>query len=276
MRYQTCRDLWTRTTAVLRPTAELAGRTHRLRLILFAALGAAVIFLWIPTSWSWPTFFGAADAATSVPVLVTTRYVPAFRVIRADAVEIRHFPSSFVPPGALNNASELESDAGQSLYASVVAIPAGQPLTRAVLIDAGQKQRLASLLRPGRVAVSFSAEKSRAAGGWVQPGDIIAVFETHSAPMTSQAEPPKKTNLLFSALQVLAVDNVRLGQSAVEEKDQEKNVLVNEGTEEAATRIITVLATPAEAGALMEAREKGTISIALRALGDDMPWALPK
>jgi Flp pilus assembly protein CpaB len=126
----------------------------------------------------------------------------------------------------------------------------------------------------GRVAVSFDVEKSRAAGGWVQPGDTIAVFQALPLP-AGGVMAGKSTRLLFSALQVLAVDTVRVGQAPAAESDSDKNALLAEAAAGGATsHIVTVLANPVEATALIEAREKGPLCIVLRALGDDIPWAL--
>ena len=229
--------------------------------------------MFLPSSIFSLGFLAGSDNGTTVPVLVAKRYIAAFSVIKPDDVEMRRYPQTFVPPGVLNNPSELETDAGQSVYASVVAIPDGQPLTRAVLIDAGQKQRMASLIHPGRVAVSFAVDKSHAAGGWVRPGDTIAIFETLPLPPGPAANAERSTKILFSALQVLAVDNVRVGQGAPDDKDADKSALmVDLSTEDASTRILTVLATGGQAATLLDAREKGALSVVLRALGDDVPW----
>jgi Flp pilus assembly protein CpaB len=271
MHYQTCRNLWAKITAFIRPAGDVGHGQQRLRLILGLGLLLALWFAFVPRDVLHFRFCGGADA-DGIPVLVAKQYIASFKVVKEEAVEVRRFPRAFVPPGALNSLSELQNEQGQSTYASVVAIPEGQPLTRTVLIEAGQQQRLASLLRMGRVAVSFDVEKPRAAGGWIQPGDTIAIFQ--SLPLSSSArETQKATKLLFSAVQVLAVDAMRVGQSPTEDPNADKNALLENATGEPATgHIVTVLATPTEAAALVEAREKGALSIVLRALGDDLPW----
>ncbi len=270
MHYQTCSNLWTRCAAFIRPSGQLVDGKHRTRLILGAGLAVALGFAFVPTS---PLKAGSSSALEgSVSVLVAKRYTPAFQVIRLDGVEVRRFPASFVPPGALNNVSELANSRGEGVYASMVAIPEGQPLTRAVLIDATEKKRMASLLRAGSVAVSFSVDKSHAAGGWVQPGDTIAIFATPPFSSGSADSGIKGTHLLFSSMQVLAVDNLRLGQSLSNEKDSAKENMAEETSEDTQVRILTVLASPSQAEKLLDAREKGTLSVVLRALGDDPGW----
>jgi Flp pilus assembly protein CpaB len=269
MHYETCRNLWSRTAAVLWPAGDVAHRQPRLRLILGGALVLSLGILFFPSNFSVFSFLAGSERETTVPVLVAKRYLPAFSVIHSEGVDVHRYPASFVPPGALNSLSELKSDTGQNVYASVVAIPQGQPLTRTILIDAAEKQRMASLIAPGQVAVSFAVDKAHAAGGWVRPGDRVAIFQTE--------DPQKVTRLLFGALHVLAVDNARLGQGGPDEQDSEKGPLVVEpSAEDTANRILTVLATPNEAAHLLDARERGSLSVVLRALGDDIPWLTAK
>lgn len=51
---------------------------------------------------------------------------------------------------------------------------------------------MSSLLRPGKVAVSFKVDRERSAGGWVHPGDTIAVFQKQPCPLHRAAKGGKR------------------------------------------------------------------------------------
>jgi Flp pilus assembly protein CpaB len=221
--------------------------------------------------------FGAlfsGESADSMPVLVADRYLPAFQMIKPENVRVRYFPKDFAPLGALHSKAELVTETNQSAFSSLVAIPQGEPMTRTVLVEAGKDQGLSFLLRSGAVAVSFSVDKSRSAGGWIQPGDTIALYETLPIDPTRRSEAGTRTRLLLSAVKVLAVDKMRLGQKL--EPGSKEDALQAMASAETDTKMITVLVNPVEAAWIVEARESGPLSLVLRALGDDVPWMMER
>jgi Flp pilus assembly protein CpaB len=250
--------------ALLRPARELVGRQSRLRLGLLAAIFVAGFLALGPKPLRRARVL-VAEGGEDQPVLVARNYIPAFRTIHDDLVEVRAFPREFVPPGALHGTGELQTERGQWLFSALVAIPQNQPVTRALLIERGKTNEMAFLLKPGKVAASFAVERARGAGGWVRPGDTVAIFETIGL--------GKPTRLLLSAVQVLAVDDKALGSSAAEEKEGVRKSPFEEMAAAASEfQVLTVLTTMSEAAALIEARERGPLSVVLRAMGDDLPW----
>jgi Flp pilus assembly protein CpaB len=212
------------------------------------------------------------ESTDSVPVLVARRYISAFQMIKPEDIRIRSYPKEYVPSGALHAASELLTETGQPSFSSLVAVPQGEPMTRTVLVDTNRGQGLSSLLRLGSVAVSFSIDKSRAAGGWIQPGDTVALFEAAPIGPAGRGTAARRTRLLLSAVKVLAVDKMRLGQRPDPENKAESLQALSAG--ESDTLMITVLVSPVQAKTVVEARERGPISVVLRAMGDDLPWAM--
>ena len=160
----------------------------------------------------------------------------------------------------------MHGDGDRDLYTTAVAVPEGQPLTHTVLEELGKSRGMASVLPLGKVAVSFAADPVRGAGGWVEPGNVIALF--HTTLETEHGKSFHKTRLLFSSLSVLAVDKNRLGQEASPSPVNDIPLSAEGGG-----AVITVLVNPLEAARLVEAREQGHLSVALRSLGDDTPWA---
>lgn len=72
-----------------------------------------------------------------------------------------------------DGAVELEALAGSVLRRAVAA---GEPLTDAVLLDAGDSGYLAALVRPGYRAVSVPVNRVMASSGLVAPGDTVDVI----------------------------------------------------------------------------------------------------
>jgi Flp pilus assembly protein CpaB len=213
----------------------------------------------------WKSWAGVDNAeqesAETVPVIVADRFLPAYSPLKNKGLVIRNFPAHFVPPGAFRSFSELAGENGQPRFASVAGLPEGQPLTRALVMDLSQNRGLSSILGPGRVAVSFAADRIQGVGGWIQPGDHIAIYKVfHHSDAALQAK--RATELLFSAAEVVAVDHHRVGAVVPETKDDAAEGDMN---------IITVSMNPVQAGALLEARTQGSLTVALRALGDDAP-----
>jgi Flp pilus assembly protein CpaB len=215
-----------------------------------------------------PSFWNSRDPADWVTVLVAGRYIPAFTVIRSQDIETKEFPKDLVPPGSLRAIHALVNEHAQARYVSTIAIPKEHPVTQALLVDASREDVLGSLIRPGYVAVSFEIERARGVGGWVKPGDSVALFGSHDR---------FKSRLLFPSLLVLAVDGVRMGDTKTPKEQNVADPLSSSpmlATTE--TNVLTVLATLSEATAINRAREEGSLSVVLRAPGDDIPWPKEK
>ncbi len=204
------------------------------------------------------------DSQESTAVVIAKRYIPAFSSINPSDLTVRNFQKGFVPPGAFHATADFGGTHGLPVFASEVAIPEGQPLTRALISELGKNHGMASILSPGKVAVSFSVDAVRGVGGWIQPGDTVAIFHTNREGDVKMMW-RHQTHLLFSSVHVLAVDKKRVGHEPAE----------SPGTETADSdggNVLTVLMNPLEAARLVEARESGRLSVILRALGDEAPW----
>jgi Flp pilus assembly protein CpaB len=271
MHHQTRDALRAAAAKVFGAAGSLLRGQPPLRLAIIAAIAFLLILNLGSHTFSSLGRLWTSEAADTVPVLTAGSYIQAFQVLKPDALSIKYYPKDLVPPGALHTKAELISDSGQYIFSTVVAVPEGSPVTRALLVEVGKEQGLSSLLRLGRVAVSFNIDKSRAAGGWVQPGDTIALFETIPPDLHSASALRKRTQLLMSAVRVLAVDRAHLGQRP--DPSAKTDAVAELTSVESDSHMITVLVNPAEAATLIEARERGPLSIVLRAMGDDLPWS---
>jgi len=210
-----------------------------------------------------------SESADRVTVAVANRYIPAFTVIKKDWVDLKPYPKEYVPPAALHSRNDFVQGDGRELFMSNLEIPDGQPLTRIVLADTAKSHGLSTILHPGKMAVSFATDRARGAGGWIQPGDTVALFETAPRP-GSRTLRLGQADVLFSAVEVLAVDNDRLGQPAVDPAKSDALQLAE--AQEKDVQVVTVLLNTSQVSTLIEARERGAISVGLRAPGDDLEW----
>jgi len=245
--------------------------TKKLRLALVSAMAIALALLVAlrnGPSWHWTS----KDPSDSVPVLIADHYIPAFSVIKPEFVRVQEFPKGVVPPGAFKAKGELANESGQLLFTSAISIPEGHPVTRALVTDASQNDTLGWLIRPGKVAVSFEIDKAHGVGGWIRPGDTVAVFGPAPMTVANFKAQGKKTRLLFSSIVVAAVDDKRLGQSQTKTDNGTDVSLMPESALSNGVKIITVLVSATEASTIIESREEGSLSVVLRSWGDDIPW----
>src|SRR5438552_1203916 len=137
----------------------MEANPNRLRMFLVVAILVAVAGLVGSKNnsvWHW----NSQDPGDVAPVIIADRYIPSFTVIKPEMVRVQDFPKGVIPPGALRTKSELANENGQLLFTSAIAIPEGQPVTRALVTDATQNDTLGSLIRPGKVAVSFDIDRT--------------------------------------------------------------------------------------------------------------------
>jgi pilus assembly protein CpaB len=244
----------------------MVNKTLWIRTGLAVSLVIAAAWMFFP-KWS-GAFTGFGASADDVDVLVASRYLPAYTEVRTNHARLMSMPKEFVPPGAIHTKDELEDDEGRALFSTPIALPEGQPLTRAILVDAAKRDTLSGLIQPGRTAVSFEVDAAHGVGGWVKPGDTVALFRAVSSLDDKPAQ--RSTRLLLAAIPIVAVDDMRLGQKPEAEKPSEEGDFMPKMTPQ--SRVLTVVVTPQDASSIIEAREQGALSVVLRAPGDDLPW----
>ncbi len=219
------------------------------RLLLATALGIAGGLLCF-------VFAGHEDTDTTdrIPVLITNGYIPPSAPIKPSDVKVVLVPKSYVPPGTFYSVRELANDREQLLYSAAIAIPQGQPLTRSLLLESAKSQGVTHLLSPGHVALSVGLDAVHGVGSWLQPGDVIALYQ--GAP---------NHRLLFSNLAVLAVNKHRLGMT--DPIKNEERSLLEDPTQDSGS-VVTLRVNPVQAGVIIQARDQGTLTAVLRAPGD--------
>jgi pilus assembly protein CpaB len=266
MHYPTCAELLGSVRNKIRTPGPLDRRLTPLRLGLIAAITSLLLGWGL---WNLLQGLEGNEESQDSSILVAQSYIPPFSAVKQRQAVVKEFPRGFVPPGAFHALNELVDDNGRPRFFSTVAIPEGQPVTRALLTDIEKGHGMASLLEPGHLAVSFAADRVRGAGGWIVPGDTIALFLTRKDLPGGFKKVNTITQMIFPALQVLSVNNKRLDRQALQMKEQ-KSPWGTGDTQDESDLVITVSLNLIEAPRLIAAQEQGHLTVALRSLTDDL------
>jgi pilus assembly protein CpaB len=202
---------------------------------------------------------GAEKAKAAIPppkpltseVLVAASDLQAGAALTPDSVRWQQWPKFAVDPSFIthNTVADLRSiTQGAVVRAPLVS---GEPLTTSKIVHAESAGFLAATVTQGMRAVSIGISTETGAGGFILPNDRVDVLVT-----VQISDSPRRfgTLTLFHDVRVLAVD-----QTYREDKDQ-KVVLAKTATLEL---------TPRQSERMEQAQATGTISLTLRALGDN-------
>jgi pilus assembly protein CpaB len=141
------------------------------------------------------------------------------------------------------------------------ALLAGMPLTSAALIRPGQEGFLAGALMPDHRAVTIVVNQETSHAGLIAPGDRVDVIFTMQVPSddSSQLEPFSRT--VLEDIRVVAVN--RRVESVAGGTEPEQSEAGRSGS----GNTVTLEVQPPEADRLVLATTRGSISLALRPLG---------
>lgn len=216
--------------------------------VLLAICGSAGVFLYVRSADS-----RAIEGQQAVTVLVAKERIPAGTTgdSLADLVEQQQMPKSSVPANAL---SSVDTTVAGLVTSSEIA--AGQLLTKPLFTEAASLAKGVSI-PDGMIAVTVPTEPWQRAGGLVQRGSKVAIFDTFTV-LEGKGNTPagdglsknhdynQATRLLLTGVEVLSV---------VDEKK------ADDGT--VGKAIVTVAVKQADAEKLIHAQQTGTLYFAL-------------
>ncbi|MGD0866986.1 MAG: Flp pilus assembly protein CpaB [Rhizomicrobium sp.] len=187
---------------------------------------------------------------TTAEVLVAADAIQAGAALTPATVRWQTWPKSSVDSSFITH--DEEPDVNHVVTGAVVREPlvAGEPLTAAKIVHADSAGFMAAMVTPGMRAVSVSVSTESGAGGFILPNDRVDVVETA---LVSETPRRYMAKTILNDVRVLAVD-----QTYKEDKDQ-KAVLAKTATLEL---------SQVQAELVELAQSTGTLSLALRALGD--------
>jgi pilus assembly protein CpaB len=186
-------------------------------------------------------------------VLVASKDISPGRALAVDSVRWEAWPKDSVTDAFITK--QTEPDLNKAVEGIVVRAPLvnGQPITDASIVRSGVAGFLAATIKPGMRAISMKVTAETGAGGFVLPNDRVDVILTREL---GQGGGPKeaRSQTILTDVRVLAID-----QTAHQEKDQQTVV----------GKTATLELTPEQAEIVAQSEALGTLSIALRPLGDE-------
>ncbi|HLY07432.1 MAG TPA: Flp pilus assembly protein CpaB [Rhizomicrobium sp.] len=166
------------------------------------------------------------------------------------SVRWEQWPKTSVDPSYVTRVTA--PDAAKFTQGAVVRthMVAGEPMTATKIAHADSAGFLASQLTPGMRAVSILVTADTSAGGFILPNDHVDVLCTASVPGSTANR--FRTSTILNDVRVLAVDQT------YDPKDSKTVV----------GRTATLELSPDQVELIEHARASGTLSLALRPLGD--------
>ncbi len=196
----------------------------------------------------------AAVAQADISVLVAGHLIHAGQLVRPEDFASRRFPAASVAPNALaDTAVEREGLAGALLR---VTIPAGGLVFPQDMVRPGDHGYLAAVLSPGKRAVSIGVDAVSGISGLVWPGDYVDLILTQTLddPNVSSSHHMAAETVL-GGLRVIATD-----------QDMVRGELPSSAS--AASRTVTIEATPDQAERISLAARLGRLSLSVCPLSE--------
>ena len=193
---------------------------------------------------------GDRPAEATTPVVVAIADVARGSTIAADQVEIRAYPKSLVPAGALTKANEAVD------RVALGPLSKGEPVLDSRLSPKGAGRGLAAMIPNGKRAYTIATpDVASGVAGFILPGNrvdvLLAIQESGPNDTTGGAS----SMVLLQNVEILAVD-------------QEMNAPAENKVDSAQLRSVTLLVDPDEAALLNLGQHKGTLHLSLRNRND--------
>src|SRR5687768_5046812 len=199
----------------------------------------------------------AQPVIATTEVLVAARPIEAGRALDAEAVRWAAWPTTALSDELITK--EAHPDLEKVVEGTVSRAPLveGEPLTETKYVRAENASFMAAMLTPGNRAISIPVTAETGAGGFILPNDRVDVILTRERPsmLNVGGAPEVETATILRDVRVLGIDQI-----LKQEEDQQAVV----------AKTATIEVTPSEAEIVAHADALGTLSVALRALGDDV------
>jgi pilus assembly protein CpaB len=196
-----------------------------------------------------PTTAAPAPRIVMSEVLVAASNLTPGAQLTPTSVRWQEWPRTAVDPSFITQ--DAAPDLGKLVQGAVVRAPmmAGEPLATTKIVHANSAGFLAAQLMPGMRAVSISITAETGAGGFILPNDRVDVLCTQQLAEAHRV----RTSTILKDVRILAVDQTSDGKDA-------KSVV---------GRTATLELSPDQTELVARAQASGTLSLALRALGDN-------
>ena len=229
--------------------------TRRLVVVLLAAVaagGAALIVRGLLGGGTPKADANPRPAPIAISdVLVAASNLQPGQPLNAGQVRWQKWPTSIVDPGFITQRGMLTAE--MAIAGTVVRAPivAGEPITYNKIVKSDAAGFMSATLGAGMRAVSIGVSVVSVAGGFILPNDRVDIILTQTS---SDASKTAHAHAVLSNVRVLAIDQAFDGKNQKAVAD---------------VKTVTLELTPGQADVVARAQASGTLSLALRALGDN-------
>ena len=183
-------------------------------------------------------------------VLVAASTLQPGQPLTAGLVRWQKWPTSSVDPGFIRQTGVVSATGAVDGTVARAPILAGEPITYTKIVKSDSTGFMAATLQPGMRAVSIPVTVASVAGGFILPNNRVDIILTETANDSSKRA---TSRVVLADVRVLAIDLATANDNPKPVSD---------------ARTATLELSPAQVQTLSRAQASGTLSLALRALGD--------
>jgi pilus assembly protein CpaB len=191
----------------------------------------------------------------TVEILVARSDIGLGQSVKPDDLQWQSWPAATASSNLINRTSR--GDAIKDVAGSIARAPfiAGEPIREQKLVKANGSGFMAAILPAGMRAVSTEISAETGAGGFILPNDRVDIILSKRDKNSDRGGAPDlvSSDIILTNIRVLAIDQ------APKEK---------EGSTALVGRTVTLELKPEQAEMLAQARQTGTLSLALRSIAD--------
>jgi pilus assembly protein CpaB len=190
----------------------------------------------------------------TVDILVAKADIELGQSVKQDDLQWQSWPAATASNNFIRRDSKPE--AIKDVIGSIARTPffAGEPIREQKLVKADGSGFMAAILPTGMRAVSTEISPETGAGGFILPNDRVDVILTRRLKNPDSNQPDIVTSeIILANIRVLAIDQ------APKEKDGQNAVI---------GKTVTLELKPEQIATLTAGRQAGTLSLALRSIGD--------
>jgi pilus assembly protein CpaB len=190
----------------------------------------------------------------TVDILVAKADIGLGHSVKQEDLQWQSWPAATASNNFIRRDSKPE--AIKDVIGSIARTPfiAGEPIREQKLVKADGSGFMAAILPTGTRAISTEISAETGAGGFILPNDRVDVILTRRLKNPDSNQPDNVTSeIILANIRVLAIDQ------APREKDGQNAVV---------GKTVTLELKPEQTATLAAGRQAGTLSLALRSIGD--------
>lgn len=200
------------------------------------------------------------DAGPKTQVLVAAKDLAVGKTLAEGDLKWQTWPIGTAFAGAIVREGDQKAD--DALKGRLIQkVNAGQPVLNSYIFKEGRGNVVAATLEKGMRAVAIPVKATTMAGGFVIPGDHVDVILTYKVSVGRGDETAQSEAFVRSQASETILENIRV--LAVDQETARENESAK------VARTVTLAVTREAAEKLSLASEMGSLTLALRALGDD-------